>query len=659
MKQILLTALVVFMFNHANAQDSEKLNLSKQNKELLNRLQLEEAQRLERVQVYLSVNPNVKATLVNDGIKLVHIHDIINNKPIYRSTDNLQAARATKTVHLWTGGSLGLDLGGAGMTVGVWDGGPADNNHVEFQNASGTESRVTIIDGAVVDGDTGFSSHGTHVSGTISANGTNVDAKGMASNVNIKSYNWSNDQSEMIGAANDFANPILVSNHSYGIPINQNGDSQLDASLIGTYTQGASSIDNIAKNNPKYLMVMSAGNNGTTNYPGGAYAGYDKLTDDKNSKNSLIIANANPAVTEQPLFSGNYEITNLVISSSSSQGPTDDLRIKPDIAADGSNLLSTVPDNGYATFSGTSMSAPNTTGTLVLLQQYYNQLNGTYMNSSTLRGLVCHTSIDDSVIGPDPKFGWGFLNAKVSAETIAGADNGEAVLDELSLENNGTYTYTFSASAGDKLIATLCWTDMPGSPASSGSVNDATPRLVNDLDLRLSSGGTTYLPWKLDFSSASGYSNSKADNNVDNLERIDIDVPASGVYTLTVTHKGTLQGNTGGPFDPQSQDFSLIVTGSNLVLSTEDNYLARSLSIFPNPSKGEFTISFESNLNNANSDVKVAVIDISGRVIHNKVFNNTSSIFREMLKLDNINPGVYIINISEGINVTSHKIIIE
>lgn len=664
MKNLLLSLALICGLS-AFSQDNG--TMSPANRDLLEELTEQENQRVSRVNTFLQNNPTVKATLVNDGFTLMHIHDVRNGKPIYRSTENLEAARATKTAELWTGGSLGLDLDGLGMTVGVWDGGPADDGHVEFENAAGTQSRMEIVDAVVVDGDTGFSSHGTHVAGTISANGTNPSARGMASRVNVKSFNWTNDSAEMTTEAGDLVSPLLISNHSYGVPINQGNGNQLDADFIGAYSSGAATVDNITRNNPKYLPVMSAGNSGNVSYPGGMFPGYDKLTGDKNAKNSLIVANANPIATEQPIFSGNYELSSLAINSGSSEGPTDDLRIKPDIAADGTNLLSPTPGNSYSTFSGTSMSSPNTAGTLVLLQQYYNQLNGEYMNSATLKALVCHTAIDEfefnpvnpnHTLGPDPIFGWGLLNARASAQTIEAANNSLAVIDELNLAQGDTYTFTFSAQAGEKLSATICWTDLPG-PIANGPANDPTPRLVNDLDLRISDGTTTYLPWRLDFDPVNGFSTVKGDNSVDNIERVEIEVPANGTYTLTVSHKGTIQGGGAGPFDPGNQDFSLIVTGNNLVLSVDENDLARKLAVYPNPSNGEFTIAFPSNPNSLDNNVKIDVYDIQGRLVYANNFVNNNSMFKETIALDNAKAGIYMVNISEGNRTTSHKLIIE
>ncbi len=652
MKNYLFTLVLLTLFNLGYSQKTNDVKMSEENLKLIKEFKKREEQRILRVQTFLKSHPDKNITNKNN-FNISYIYDVVDGVAIYRSTDNLDAGRGTKTSYLQVGGGLNLDLDGTGMTVGVWDGGPADASHPEFQNTANTESRLTALDNTIVDGDTGFSSHATHVSGTVSAKGVDPDAKGMATNINVKSYNWTNDISEMVAAVNAAVDPIILSNHSYGVPIVNDDGEYLPSWYMGAYTQDSRDIDNVARNNPKYLIVASAGNNGNTSYSDGLYAGYDKLTTDKNAKNNLVVANANPSLT---LFT--HDLQSLVINTSSSQGPTDDLRIKPDIAADGTNLYSTIPGGLYATYSGTSMAAPNTTGTLALLQQYYNQLNGEYMNASTLRGLVCHTAVDDiAAEGPDPKFGWGFLDAKVSAETILAATTGDALVSEDTLTQDEVFEFTFSAQAGDKLKATICWTDMPGG-ISNGTLNDATPRLINDLDLRLTKDGNVFMPWKLDYSPSSGFSNSKGDNMVDNIEIIEIDAPTSGVYTLTVTHKGTLVSNEGGLFDPKDQDFSLIITGNNLTLGTSENALSNSLVVYPNPNKGEFTISFDSSLSD-NSDVNVDIYDVSGRLVYKNVFTNNTVRFNETISLDNVASGVYIANISKGLNVTSQKIIIE
>ena len=455
-----------------------------------------------------------------------------DGSPLYYAIENTNAAKSTRANHLNTGGSLNLNLNGEGLTVGVWDGGPTRISHQEF----GT--RVTVGDGATTLNGNSF--HATHVTGTVGASGVNPAAKGMAPSINVKTFNWNNDIIEVV---QEVQNGLLLSNHSYGTPVS----SITTPWYIGAYSQPSRTWDEVAYAAPYYLMVASAGNDGNVENPSPSSFEYDKLNGNKTAKNNLVIANAQDANVD---INGN--LISVVINSGSSQGPADDLRIKPDITGNGTSLFSTnsTTDTSYTTLTGTSMSGPNVMGTLALLQQYYNQVNGKFMRAATLKGLACHTADDAGRPGPDANFGWGLLNAKAAANTIT--TNGlNAWISEEELSQNQSFTMTVQSVAGIPLTASITWTDLPG-VANTGVLNDPTPALVNDLDIRVAQIGTTFFPWRLQ-SNADLNALRDGDNNVDNVELVKIDNPNGGLYTITISHKGTL---VQGP-----QNYSLVVTG--------------------------------------------------------------------------------------------------
>uniref|UniRef100_UPI004048EE6A S8 family serine peptidase n=1 Tax=Flavobacterium sp. TaxID=239 RepID=UPI004048EE6A len=267
--------------------------------------------------------------------------------PVYYSTNNVAAARSTRTNFLNTGGGLGLSLDGQNMVARVWDGGTARRTH------NGFSGRVTTVDD--ISG-TSYSSHATHVTGTILAlpwDLTSANVKGMATQATARTFNWDNDESE---ALSEVLEGMTISNHSYGVPIGS-GTSVLPAWYIGAYTVSARNWDEITYLAPYYLPVMSAGNDGLNNNNSNPiFIGFDKLTGNKTSKNTLIVANAQDAniATDGSLIS-------VSINSGSSQGPTDDRRIKPDITGNGTGVTSVISTNNTATdtYSGTSMSSPN------------------------------------------------------------------------------------------------------------------------------------------------------------------------------------------------------------------------------------------------------------------------------------------------------------
>lgn len=448
--------------------------------------------------------------------------------PIYYSTSNINAAISTRANIL----QFSYNLKGQGMTARVWDGGKVRASHQEFGG------RVAVVDATA--GPDGNNFHATHVTGTVIAAGVDPAAKGMAPMANARTFNWTNDTGE---ALSEVQMGMLLSNHSYGVP-----STSVPDFYVGSYDDDARTWDEIAYNAPYYLMVASAGNNGGDPNAGASTPGFDKLTGNKVSKNNLVVANCQDAN-----ISAQGDLIGVSINSSSSQGPADDLRIKPDITGNGTNLYSTFQssDTDYGSISGTSMASPNVMGTLLLLQQHYKNTNQNFMKAATLKAVACHTADDAGLAGPDAVFGWGLLNAKKAAEAITNNGIG-SIISEEHLVQGQTYSITVNSDGVTPLSATIAWTDVPGEVAS-GIANDATPALVNDLDIRITKNATTFYPWRLR-ANANLVATNNSDNNVDNVERIDIP-NASGSYTITVTHKGILSGGW--------QDFSLVVTGSD------------------------------------------------------------------------------------------------
>ncbi|WP_460941318.1 GEVED domain-containing protein [Spirosoma humi] len=489
-----------------------------------------------------------------------------------------KAGISTHTNSLYAGGSLGVSLSGSTLTnkLAMWDGGKVRDTHVEFRN--GTGSRVAQIDNSAT-----LVSHSTHVAGIMMAAGVNPDVKGMAFGTNLRAYDFNSDVTEMSAAA---AN-LLISNHSYGSNAgwvyNDTrttttkwewwGDTTISKTedyKFGFYDATTVSWDRIAQNAPYYLIVKSGGNSHGSDGPGAGQPyylgssnrtstiarkdqeGYDQISTYGNAKNILAVG----AVGN--LNYGYNQAGDVPLSDFTSWGPTDDGRIKPDIAGIGVGILSSSSesDSAYVVYDGTSMSSPNVAGTLLLLQELYSQRNsGKFMRSSTLKGLALHTADEaGTTLGPDYQFGWGLLNAEKAGRVILNS-NQNHLLDERTLNQAETYSLTVVASGLGPLVSTICWTDPAGtaSSPSTATLNDRTPKLVNDLDIRISDGQATTLPWILDPNNPSAAA-TRGDNIRDNVEQVLVANPIPGrSYTITITNKGTLSGG--------KQDYALLVSG--------------------------------------------------------------------------------------------------
>jgi hypothetical protein len=482
-----------------------------------------------------------------------------NNRIWVYGTSNLNAAKTVSTNRVWPGGDAGLSLTGIGLTVGIWDGGKVKTTHQEFGG------RAIQKDGA-----TALSGHATHVSGTMIAAGVDANAKGMAYQANLHAYDWNHDINEMSKAA---ADGLLLSNHSYKYLSGWEGQNWYGDTTIsgvedykfGFYDYTSRQMDLVCNAAPYYLPVYAASNDrGNTSTGGVGYVWngsswvwsntfrppdgpYDCIPSFCGIKNGLTIGN----VYDIP---GGYNNSgDVILVPTSSCGPTDDGRIKPDLVANGYQLYSTnsTGDASYTTMSGTSMAAPNTTGSLALLQQHSLNINGKYLKSATLKALVISTADEaGSNPGPDYQFGWGLLNTKKAALTLS--NNGlTALVKELVLNQGDTLRIQVYSDGTIPLSATIVWND-PAGTSTTPSLDPSDLMLVNDLDLRIKKDVNTWFPYILNPSNPAAAATT-GDNFRDNVEKVYLASPGFGVYTIEISHKGTLAGGF--------QELGLVITG--------------------------------------------------------------------------------------------------
>jgi subtilisin len=322
---------------------------------------------------------------------------------------------------------------GQGIKVAVIDSG-IDYNHEDLKGQYFGGKDFVNIDSDPMD-DNG---HGTHVSGTIAAiAGNGIGVVGVAPEVEIYALkvldaSGSGSFSSIIAALEWCAkNGIQITNNSYG----SSSDPwvTVQQAFDNTYT-----INNI-------LHVASAGNAGKLNGRGdnvGFPAQYA----------SVMAVAATDSSDTRAYFS--------------STGPT------VEISAPGVSIYSTVPNNGYESWNGTSMASPHVAGVAALVMASDSSLN-----NEQVRARLTGTALDLGTAGRDTWYGFGLVDAKKAVGTVT-PPNAAPKVEIASPVNGASFDYgatiSFSGSVTDDkdtdLTRNLVWTsDLQGKLYEGGS----------------------------------------------------------------------------------------------------------------------------------------------------------------------------------------------
>lgn len=544
-----------------------------------------------------------------------------------RTYNNTEAARTIGVDRLYPMGGLGLKLEGENMTGAVWDAGKVRGTH---ELLSG---KIDFKDDAAE-----YDDHATHVSGTMvgkklqSSPGNR--ARGMAYKAKLDTYDWDDDISEMYAAAES---GLLVSNHSYGADLEQITNPQ---NFLGRYDAISASIDRLTFQAPFYSIVIASGNDRNASYTDKlSEDGYHLLAGEMNTaKNGILVTAVDPV--DRYAGAGSVHI-----SEFSSWGPTIDNRVKPDLAADGLEVFSSVAtdargnlsDKDYAYYSGTSSAAPGVAGSILLLQELNSNLGeGEFLRSATIKALLIATAKETGDnAGPDPIYGWGLTDVEGAAQLLL--DNAleeEAVLEELTLVNGETYTQTIEAT-DETVIATIVWTDPAGKSHRRG---DDSSVLVNDLDIRIrDSKGEVFYPWRLNKDDYTSPALKDGDNEVDNVEKVTITgVFPEALYSLEVSHKGELEN--------QKQDFSLVVSGAKIAGKADMS--ESDVTLYPNPASDWVNLELD-----AGEEVTVEIYDMLGKRVLAENFAN--SYHRLTMDVSSLSSGLYFVSVyTKGRKIT-------
>lgn len=410
-------------------------------------------------------------------------------------------------------------LRGKGMVAGIGDGGFVAA-HKDFDNRL-FNTNLSVIPG--------FGNHGDHNSGLMMGAGKiSTSGEGMAP----QAFLYTAQVYDILDSTPSFYNNfgLIATNNSYGY-------TSSSCSAYGIYNAYSAYVDAQLHEYPKVLHYFAAGNGGSNTcapYPNG----FGTLESFFNiAKNAVMV--------------GNVDQTDY-IHFSSSKGPAADGRIKPDLVGYGTNVFSTVPNNGYAGKTGTSHSTPGVMGAGILLAERYKQLHQDSLPDGELMKSIMMLSADDlGHEGPDFTYGYGRVNARKALDVL---ESGQYIYGQVN--QNDSLIYHVAVPAGcSQFRVMLGWRDVEGNTITSQA-------LVNNLDLKLTHPSGAYsLPWVLDTARSNvDDPATRGMDDINNHELITLNLPDSGNYRISILGKDI-------PSGPQDFYITYQFVKSNLTLT--------------------------------------------------------------------------------------------
>lgn len=544
-------------------------------------------------------------------VQMAQLPDVLWIEPFeFFETQNDVAGGIMGFNTAWTGGYTGagqtVTIADTGLDTGVDNASVNGDIHLDFDNRVAHISSWPVAniptcytnagndDGA----DDESSGHGTHVAGSVAGNGarSSNQYRGAAYQANITfqaieqyttytSYCGSGSGYGLSGIPDDL-NDLFQEAYDWGSRIHTNS---WGSSVAGEYTTSSYQADQFIWNHKNFTVLFSAGNSGTDDDSNG-YVDEDSMGAPGTAKNVITIGAsenvrnsggynpggvcdswgdcwpdnfpANPTASDLPSDSA------AEMAAFSSRGPTDDGRIKPDLVAPGTNILSTrssqATGNGWGAFNnyyvymgGTSMATPLSAGATAVVRDYLVDGAGlTNPSAALIKAILINSAVDISGYGntaqeaglpiPNNHEGWGRLN-------LATAVNGtnRTLVDDHILTTGKTDVYTFTATgSATPLKVSVVWSDYPGSTSAS-------VQLVNNLNLKVTApnGSTTY--WGNRFSNGWSTTGGSADTR-NNVENVYIQAPATGQWKIEIIGLSVPHG---------PQPYALVVRGQGTLTS--------------------------------------------------------------------------------------------